>query len=85
MTHSLRTGIELLKAGRILNDKDVLMMTKFEKRLCILALVFVIIYIGAAAITIHTRIYKKEDSVARFESNEITPGERQLLMAELFL
>ncbi len=31
-------------------------MSKFEKRLCIFALVFVAIYLGAAAITIHSRI-----------------------------
>ena len=59
-------------------------MSKFEKRLCILALVFVVIYIGAAAWTIHSRI-SGEEKIERFESTEITPTEGRLLMAELFL
>ncbi len=59
-------------------------MTRFEKRLVIFALIFVVIYLGAAAITINTRI-NKEDRVERLESNKITPSEGKLLMAELFL
>ena len=59
-------------------------MSKFEKRLCIVALVFVVIYLGAAAITIHTRI-SKTDRIERIESTKIGPAEGQLLMAELFL
>ena len=59
-------------------------MTKFEKRLCIFALIFVFIYLGAAALTIHTKL-NKEDRVERIESTHITPGEGQLLLAELFL
>jgi len=59
-------------------------MSKFEKRLCILALVFVVIYIGAAAWTIHSRI-SGEEKLERFESPEIKPTEGRLLMAELFL
>ncbi len=60
------------------------MMSKFEKRLVVVILVFVAIYLGAAAITIHTRI-TKEDKIERFESPELTPAEGQLLIAELFL
>ena len=60
------------------------MMNKFEKRLVVLALIFVAIYLGAAAITIHTRI-TKEDKIERFESPDLTPAEGQLLIAELFL
>jgi hypothetical protein len=59
-------------------------MSKFEKRLCIFALVFVAIYLGAAALTIHSRL-NKEDKTVRIESFEMTPGERHLLIAELFL
>jgi flagellar biosynthesis/type III secretory pathway M-ring protein FliF/YscJ len=59
-------------------------MSKFEKRLVVVALVFVAIYLGAAALTIHTRI-TKEDKIERFESPELTPAEGQLLIAELFL
>ena len=60
------------------------MMSKFEKRLVVVALVLVAIYLGAAAITIHTRI-TKEDRIERFESPDLTPAEGQLLIAELFL
>jgi len=60
------------------------MMSKFEKRLVVVALVFVAIYLGAAAITIHSRI-TKEDKIERLESAELSPAEGQLLIAELFL
>lgn len=59
-------------------------MSKFEKRLIVAALVFVAIYLGAAVITIHTRI-TKEDTIERFESADLSPAEGQLLIAELFL
>jgi hypothetical protein len=59
-------------------------MRKFEKRLVIVALAFVFIYLGAAAVTIHTRV-TKPDRVERFESTKVTPAEGKLLMAELFL
>ncbi len=59
-------------------------MNKFEKRLVVVALVFVALYLGAAAITIHTRI-TGEDTIERFESPDLTPAEGQLLIAELFL
>ncbi len=59
-------------------------MNKFEKRLVVVALVFVAIYLGAAAITIHTRI-TGEDKIERIESPDLSPAEGQLLIAELFL
>jgi hypothetical protein len=59
-------------------------MSKFEKRLCIVALVFVAIYLGAAIITIKYRI-SKPDRIERLESRELSTAEGQLLMAELFL
>ena len=59
-------------------------MSKFEKRLIVAALVFVAIYLGAAAITIHTRI-TREDTIERLESRDLSPAEGQLLIAELFL
>ena len=59
-------------------------MSKIEKRLIISALVFVAIYLGAAAITSHTRM-TQEDKIERLESPELTPAEGQLLIAELFL
>ena len=60
------------------------MMSKIEKRLIVAALVFVAIYLGAAAITIHTRI-TREDKIERLESPDLSPAEGQLLIAELFL
>jgi len=60
------------------------MFSKLEKKLIVFALVFVAIYLGAAVITIHTRI-TKEDRIERFESSDLTPAEGQLLIAELFL
>lgn len=57
-------------------------MSKFEKRLCIVAIVFVAIYIGAIAMTIHTRV-SNEKKVTRIESVEPAPGERQMMLAEL--
>ena len=59
-------------------------MSKFEKRLCIVALVFVAIYLGAAIITIKYRI-RKPDRIERLESRKLSTAEGQLLMAELFL
>ena len=60
------------------------MMSKLEKRLIVAALVFVAIYLGAAVITIHTRI-TTEDKIERLESPDLSPAEGRLLMAELFL
>jgi len=59
-------------------------LSKFEKRLSLIALVFVAVYIGAAALTIHSRI-TEGDKIERLESEELTPGERQLMLVELFL
>ena len=59
-------------------------MSKFEKRLCIIALVFVAIYIGAAVLTVRSRI-SDEKKIEQIQSVGITPAERQLLIAELFL
>jgi hypothetical protein len=64
--------------------EDYFCMTKFEKRLVVFAVVFVFIYLGAAVITIQTRI-SGEDRVERLESTKISPSEGRLLMAELFL
>ena len=59
-------------------------MSKTEKRLSIFAILFVVIYIGAIALTIHSRVVK-EDRRTRFESAEAAPGEEHLMLAELFL
>jgi len=59
-------------------------MRKFEKKLCVLAIIFVVIYLGAVATTIKTRI-NNSDTIARLESARPGPGEGQLMLAELFL
>ena len=59
-------------------------MSKFEKRLCIFALVFVAIYLGAAVVTVRSRI-SDEKKIEQIQSVGITPAEGQLLIAELFL
>ena len=59
-------------------------MKKFEIRLAVFALIFVVVYLGAAVITIQTRLGEPE-RVERLESNKITSAEGRLLMAELFL
>ena len=59
-------------------------LSKFEKRLSIIVLVFVAVYLGAAALTIHSRI-STEEKIEQLESLDLTPGERQLMLVELFL
>ena len=59
-------------------------MSKFEKRLCIVALVFVAVYLGAAVMTINYRI-NKTDRMEQLESPDLTPAEGKLLIAQLFL
>ena len=59
-------------------------MSKFEKRLCIFAIVFVVIYIAAMVITIHSRVSNPE-KITRIESAEPGEGESQMMLAELFL
>ena len=59
-------------------------LSRFEKRLSIFVLVFVAIYLGAAALTIHSK-FTAEDPAARFESPELTQAESRLLLVELFL
>lgn len=59
-------------------------MSKLEKRLVIFALVFVVIYLGAAIATIHTRL-NPQDRIERLESTKISPPEARLMMVELFL
>ena len=61
------------------------MLSKTEKRLCVLAVVFVVIYIGAAALTLHSRSGEKEETQQRFESVAPAKAEGRLAMVELFL
>ncbi len=57
-------------------------MGKFERRICVLAIIFVSLYIGAIIITIHSRV-KTETRIERIESPAMEPGESMLMMAEL--
>jgi len=57
-------------------------MRKFERRICVLAIIFVSLYIGAIIITIHSRV-KTETRIERIESPAMEPGESMIMMAEL--
>ena len=61
------------------------MLSKTEKRLCVLAVVFVVIYLGAAGLTLHSRSGEKEETQQRFESVAPAKAEGRLAMVELFL
>jgi hypothetical protein len=60
------------------------MMNKLEKRLCIFAIVFVAIYIGAVVLTIHSRM-REVEKIAGIEALEPGQGEGQMMLAELLL
>jgi hypothetical protein len=59
-------------------------MTPIEKRLGIGAIVFVLIYLAAAGLTLHSRISRPERPV-RIEATGPPPGESQMMMAQLLL
>jgi hypothetical protein len=59
-------------------------LSKFEKKLAIIALVFVAIYLGAAVLTFHSK-YGEEERVEHIESPELAPTEGRLMLVELFL
>ena len=59
-------------------------MSRFEKRLCVFAILFVAVYLGAIVLTIHTRVVTKE-KITRIESVGPVEGEGQMMLAELFL
>jgi cytochrome bd-type quinol oxidase subunit 2 len=60
------------------------MLGKMEKRLSVLAICFVIIYLVAAGLTVHSRI-SKADRTVRIEGTGPQPGESEMMMAQLFL
>lgn len=59
-------------------------MSRFEKRLSIVAILFVVVYIGAVAVSIRSR-FKEADRPTQIESARATPDESHLMLAELFL
>jgi uncharacterized membrane protein len=59
-------------------------LSRFEKRLSIFALIFVVIYLSAAALTIQSK-YSEDDPIPQIESADLTPAEGRLMMVELFL
>jgi len=61
------------------------MLSKTEKRLCVLAVVFVAIYLGAAALTLYSRSGGKEETQLRLESVAPAKAEGRIAMVELFL
>jgi len=61
------------------------MLSKTEKRLCVLAVVFVVIYLGAAALTLYSRSSDKEVTQYKLESVAPAKAEGRIAMVELFL
>jgi hypothetical protein len=59
-------------------------MGKIEKRLCALAVVFVIVYLGAAALTLHGRMAVQKEARLNYESTGIGRAESRLALAQLF-
>jgi hypothetical protein len=60
-------------------------MSKFEKRLILFAIGFVVIYLGAAVVTLQHRFGQSEAPPLRYESEVPTRAEGRLGMAELLL
>ena len=60
-------------------------MNRMERRLTAAALVFVVLYLGAAAVTVHNRISADRMPETRLESAEPIREERHLMIAELLL
>ena len=60
-------------------------MSRLEKRLCVLAIAFVMVYLGAAALTLHNRSREDTGAPLRIESDVPTKSEGRLAMVELFL
>ena len=59
-------------------------MSKLEKKICILAIIFIVLYLGAIFITLNSRKEKKVETT-KIESVDLKPGERTFMMAELLL
>lgn len=58
-------------------------MSRIEKQLCIIALVFVAIYVGAIVVTLDSRTEKTSSDV-RIESPELDAAVRHVVLAEVF-
>jgi hypothetical protein len=61
-------------------------MSRIEKRIILSAIVFVVVYLGAIGLTLHSRTPRVDDKTVRIES-AAPPAEEEarLVMAELLL
>jgi ABC-type Fe3+ transport system permease subunit len=59
-------------------------MNTFEKRICIAAAFFIIIYLGAIFVSITSKTEKKP-SDTKIESVQLDPGEGTFMLAQLLL
>ncbi len=59
-------------------------MSKLEKKICVLAIIFIVLYLGAIFITLNSRKERKVKTT-KIESVDLKPGERTFMMAELLL
>jgi ABC-type Fe3+ transport system permease subunit len=60
------------------------MMNKLEKKICILAIIFIVLYLGAIFITLNSR-EERTFKTTRIESADLKPEERTFMVAELLL
>ena len=59
-------------------------MNTFEKRICLAAAIFIIIYLGAIFVSITSKTEEKP-SDTKIESVQLGPGEGTFMLAELLL
>ena len=62
----------------------VIMLNKTEKRLALLAIIFVVVYLGAAGLTLYNRSGQGEPVSHRLESAAPHKAESRLALVELF-
>ena len=60
------------------------MLSKTEKRLALIAIVFVAIYLGAAALTLYNRSDQREQAPPQIETARPQKAESRLALVELF-
>ena len=60
------------------------MLSRFERRLCIVAVVFVAIYLGAVALTLIHRSSDRKEPQMRYETAEVKKAESRIALVQLF-
>ena len=68
----------------LLKEQDKVFMNTFEKRICLAAAIFIIIYLGAIFVSITSKTEEKP-SDTQIESTQFDSGEGTFMLAELLL